>query len=93
MAGLMGGGAGAGAGAGGGGDMAGAAGMGSQMDWTFGQGKVWDEKTKRQMQLLTSLIGARNAGAPVNSGQTMSPTQIHPAIPFILSQLLGFGGR
>ena len=84
-----------GGGGGGGGDMAGAAGMGSSMDWTFGQGKVWDEKTKRQMQLLHDLIGASGgAGAhSTASAQSVPPAQVHPMVPFILSHLLGFGGR
>ncbi len=84
----------AGAGAGGGGDMAGGLGMGSSIDWTFGQGKVWDEKTKRQMALLQSLIGASGgAGAhSTSSAQSVPPAQIHPMVPFVLSKLLGFGG-
>lgn len=79
---------------GGGGGMGGLGaglGMGS-MDWTFGQGKVWDEKTNRQMALLRALIAASgNAGVhSTSSAQAVQAAPIHTQAPMTLAQLLGF---
>jgi hypothetical protein len=68
-----GGGMGAGAGAGGGGGGMGAmAGAGQNIDWTFGQKEVYDDRVSRELTLLDRLIRATpNAGSSsVNRGQT-----------------------
>jgi hypothetical protein len=84
-----------GAGAGGGG-MASAAGAGQNIDWTFGQKEVYDERVKREMGLLTSLIRNTPPGANVNTGQTPGAAQRaqtwDPSSILALARLFSFRG-
>jgi hypothetical protein len=81
------------AGAQGGGTAQGAAGAGQNIDWTFGQKGVWDEKTKRRMDLLTKLIGS-NSGQPTTQGQSPGATPVSSWDPRQIMQMLNtFGGK
>lgn len=86
------------AGGGGGGGGAGAAlgGM-SNIDFTFGQKGVYDDRTKKELAMLMGLIGA-SAGAgskSVNQGQTPGAAPIqswNPGMLISLARLFGVGG-
>jgi hypothetical protein len=73
----------------GGGTVAGAAGAGQGIDWTFGQKGVYDDKTKRKMELLKALIGS-NTGTPVNPGDSPGPTKTSAWDPNSIMRLLSF---
>ena len=91
-------GGGEGMGTGGGATGAGAAqGVGgmSNVDLTFGQGKVYNEKVGRELALLQALIGASAGRSPgVNTGQTPGPAQFRGGWdPSMILKLLSFTGR
>lgn len=69
-------------------------GMGSSMDWTFGQKGVWDDKMKRKMALMLQLIGS-NHGSQVVPGQNPGQTKVDGWDPSIIMKLMSFvgGGR
>ena len=66
-------------------------GMGSSMDWTFGQKGVWDDKMKRKMALMMQLIGS-NRGSQVVPGQSPGPTKVDSWDPSLILKLLSFAG-
>jgi hypothetical protein len=76
----------------GGGTMQGAAGAGQNIDWTFGQKGVWDEKTERRMKLLLGLIGSNRGHSP-NQGQSPGATPVASWDPRQAMGLMSFGGR
>ena len=69
-------------------------GMASNIDFTFGQKGVYDDKTKRELALLQSLIGASGHSPSVNQGQTPGAAQFKGGWdPAMIARLLSFVGR
>jgi hypothetical protein len=68
-----------------------AMGAGQNIDWTFGQKGVSDEKVERRMKLLLKLIGSNQGHSP-NTGQSPGPTPVASWDPRQAMGLMSFGG-
>lgn len=87
---------GAGGGGGTGGGAAGAAGAAQNIDFTFGQKGVYDDRTKKELALLLGLISASgNQGTKTTAqGSSPAPVQATPWNPQVLMSILNsFRGR
>ena len=88
---ITGGGEGGGSGAG----AASAMGSAQNIDFTFGQKGVHDDKTKKELAMLMSLINASgSAGSKsVNTGQSIAPAQANGWTPQMLMSFMRMFGQ